>query len=98
MKYDDLIRELLELPTRIAECEESAAAARIILDNEESILLTSGEITGKNEAERKAQVLLRTEQVRRALAGRTVELHERQNRFAALRSVARLLSAQDAGE
>lgn len=88
----EIAAELLALPERIAEAERIYTEANSHLQQAEAALILGGAINGSNTETRKAQLASRLADFEQEAADRRNRLHLLQNRFAALRSVARILS------
>ena len=95
LKREELITRLLALPGDIERQEAAYAAAVHAQAQREAAAVLHGEVNGKNETERKAQLALLLQEWEQATTEQRLLLHARQNEFAALRSVARLLAGED---
>lgn len=109
LTIDDLTQRLLDLPTEIAIAEAGEYELTVVLTQtraalarREAELLTTGQVTGSNEAQRKASLFLLTEAEQAAvtlaeqrLASARLHLNEKRNLFSALRAIARMRGRDD---
>ena len=91
MTREELAERILALPEEIHRWQKTASAARLALEQCRADLIIGGEITGKNQAERDAQMDSKTADLAAVVESARAELALAENRFTALRSVARLL-------
>jgi hypothetical protein len=103
---DEVMTRLRELPAAIQraelalfEAEETRRQVAEHVAQREAELLLSGEIDGKNEAQRKAQLAAALSQERQAQVAcdgcvrrKQIELHRAQHEFGAMRALAYLLA------
>ena len=108
---EKMIARLLALPQQIADAEARFLAAdrerraqETALRQREDALLLAGEIDGKNEAQRAAQLRQQTaaeagaaDRAGETVAAARLELHRLQNELSAVRAVARLLAGEERG-
>ena len=106
---EELIRRLLGMPLAIHEAEDALIEAQARLEDAEWDLADreaqahrTGELTGKNEETRRAQLREITAELRgdvrdRALfaADKRCRLHRTQNEFSMLKAIARLIGGSD---
>lgn len=68
MKIADVAEQLYQAKLDLSNALSDEAALKFNFDAAEAVALTSGQITGKNEAERKAQLSILTRDLRDALS------------------------------
>jgi len=104
-----VIENLISLPSQIFRAEQAVikaswevSLAKGTLEEKESALILSGEITGKNEGERKAQIKTLSAKERDLVDLRELDLknavallNKLQNEFRAQQSISRLIGGEE---
>jgi hypothetical protein len=86
------VNRLLSLPEEIAAAEARYYTAQQAREGAEHGAVLAGDVNGRNETERKAQLWERTAAAEAELAAARTDLHLLQNELSALRAAVRLLA------